>query len=302
MADNSLISWCHHTLNFWMGCDKVAPECAKCYIERVLGRQGRQPFGQLYKTKTWKDAARWQTWAEERDVYLRVFTLSLSDFFHAKADAWRPDAWKIIQDCPNLIFLVLSKRPELIARRLPPDWGENGYKNVWLGVSTGCRMTLNKMDTLRKIPCRLRFASMEPLLEDITACDLCKDAQTWHPVNENGYHKKIGMETAKLRCQAVNFSGFGWAITGGESGGGKEYLWNPEADWREEFNYGGRRTMKKEWAEALRVKAEQEKVPFLFKQKTAPTPGQGEDFLGRVYKDFPPPTAEGGTWAVKEAA
>jgi protein gp37 len=302
MAENSLIGWTHHTLNFWMGCDKVAPECAKCYIDRVLKRQGREPFGQLYKTKTWKDAEKWQRWAEDNgNVYLRVFTLSLSDFFHVKADGWRADAWKIIQDTPNLIYLVLSKRPQLIARRLPSDWGENGYKNVWLGVSTGCRMTLNKMDMLRKIPAALRFVSMEPLLEDITACDYCTHTQSHWP-QQQGFHLSRDGERPGVRCQAVNLDGFGWAITGGESGGGREYLWNPQADWRKEFSTGGRRTMKKEWAERLRDKVQDAGKPFYFKQKTAPLPGQGEDFLGRVHKDYPPPMPTGGTWAEKIAA
>ena len=32
MGVNSGISWTHNTWNPWMGCDKVAPECAHCYI------------------------------------------------------------------------------------------------------------------------------------------------------------------------------------------------------------------------------------------------------------------------------
>lgn len=309
MAELSLISWCHHTLNFWMGCDKVAPECAKCYIDRVIGRMDHekypQAFGRLYKTKKWSDALRWQNWCTAHDnVYLRVFTLSLSDFFHAGADPWRPDAWKIIKDCPNLIFLVLSKRPELIERRLPADWGE-GYPNVWLGVSTGCRMTLNKMDTLRRIPCALRFLSAEPLLEDVTQCYYCANPDpggVTYPAAVNGVHKGAFNPDHSYRCEGINLDGFGWVITGGESGSGPEYLWNPKGDWRQEFERGGRRTMKKEWAEALRFKALERGTPFLFKQKTAAQPGQGEDFLGKVYKDFPPPMPTGGTWAVKEAA
>src|ERR1041385_5344292 len=122
MAENSNISWCHHTQNFWVGCDKIAPECAKCYIDRVLRRQGREPWGQLYRTKTWDKPLAWERKAAKENKYYRVFTCSLSDFFHVKADAWRPEAWEIIKKTPHLIWLILTKRPELIKKRLPSDW------------------------------------------------------------------------------------------------------------------------------------------------------------------------------------
>lgn len=252
--ENSNIIWCHNTQNFWLGCDKIAPECAKCYIDRVLRRMGREPWGQLYKTKTWDKPMQWEKQAAKENKYYRVFTCSLSDFFHVKADAWRPKAWEIIKNTPHMVYLVLTKRPELITKRLPPDWGD-GYPNVWLGVSSGCKQTLNKMDTLRQIPCALRFLSAEPLLEDISPY--------------------------------INLDKFGWAITGGESGAGEEYLWNPQGDWRKEFNTGGRRTMELQWARNLQYAASLNGMPFLFKQTTAPKPGAGEDALGRVIQEFP---------------
>src|SRR5947209_1783329 len=114
MAEKTLISWAHHTLNFWLGCDKVAPECSHCYFDRILLRQGREPWEQLYKSKTWTDAAKWEKKAAAAHEYRRVFTCSLSDFFHVKADEWRPDAWQVIKSTPHLIYLVLTKRPDRI--------------------------------------------------------------------------------------------------------------------------------------------------------------------------------------------
>jgi len=91
---------------------------------------------------------------------------SLSDFFIEKADPWRPEAWDVIKRCPNLIWQILTKRPGLIAKRLPADWGE-GYPNCWLGVSVESKAYLWRMNTLRKIPAAVRFVSAEPLFEDI---------------------------------------------------------------------------------------------------------------------------------------
>jgi protein gp37 len=264
LMENSNIAWTHHTQNFWLGCDKIAPECAHCYIARTLRQQRREPWGHLYRTKTWDIPLRWQRQAEAKNICYRVFTNSLSDFFHAEADAWREDAWEIIKRTQNLIYLILTKRPELIEKRLPADWGE-GWPNVWLGVSSGCRMTLNKMDSLRRIrihPKAVRFLSAEPLLEDISA--------------------------------QIKLDGFDWIIVGGESGGGPEYFWDEGMDWRKEFNLPGRRIMRVEWAQNLLAKARAAGIPYFFKQITAFRSGSGEDALGQRYQEFPP--APVGSW------
>lgn len=266
MAENSNISWTHHTFNPWVGCDKVAPECSHCYIDRVLRQQGREPWGALYRTKTWSQPLQWERQAAKENKYYRVFTCSLSDFFHVKADAWRPEAWEIIKTTPHLIYLILTKRPELMSKRLPNDWGD-GYPNVWLGVSSGCKPTLNKMDALRLIPAAKRFLSAEPLLEDITPY--------------------------------VCFDGFDWVITGGESGSGKEYRWSYDPkEWRKEFNTGGRRTMEIDWAMRLLCRCRVKGLPFFFKQITSARPGQGEDALGKIIQEFP---AISGDWGRRDA-
>jgi protein gp37 len=267
LMENSRIAWTHHTENFWLGCDMIAPECAHCYIGRVLRRQHREPWGKLYCSKTWRNPDKWEAGAAANRECLRIFTNSLSDFFHTGADEWRPAAWEIIRRTPHLVYLILTKRPELISKRLPPDWGE-GWQNVWLGVSSGCKRTLNKMDALRKIivhPKALRFLSAEPLLEDI--------------------------------ADKIDLTGFGWVIVGGESGSGPQYIWNPKANWRREFGINGRRELSLEWAKRLRAICQDAKVPFFFKQVSAFRSGEGTDALGRVYHEVPPPPF--GRWSPK---
>ncbi len=269
MAENSGISWTHNTQNFWVGCDKVAPECAKCYIGRILHKQGRDPWGQVYRTQTWDEPWRWEKEATRNEQALRVFTCSLSDFFHVKADPWRREAWALIKRTPHLVWLILTKRPALIEARLPDDWGD-GYGNVWLGVSTGSRMTLNKMDVLRQIPAAVRWVSAEPLLEDIS--------------------------------QEINLDGFHWLVAGGESGAGDEYLWDSAADWKEELaNESGRRTMRYQWAANLRDKAKAAGLPFMFKQVTNPRSGYGYNALaGEDWHEFPAAPNDL-TWALRPA-
>lgn len=267
--EHSNIAWTHHTQNFWLGCDKVAPECAHCYIDRILRRMRRESWGKLYRTtSTWGNPAKWESKAANKKCCYRIFTNSLSDFFHADADAWRDEAWEIIRRTPHLVFLILTKRPELIRSRLPKDWG-NGWPNVWFGVSTGCKMTLNKMDSLRKIPVHpeaFRFVSCEPLLEDI--------------------------------ADSINLDGYGWMIVGGESGTNPEYRWNPTEDWRKEFERKGRRTMDIQWAKNLLAKARNAGIPFFFKQVTAGKSEMGVDALGSVIHEIPP-APHGLPWAEK---
>ncbi len=166
MAENSGIGWTDHTNNFWWGCHKVSTECKHCYINGIMKRAGREPFKGPMRTVDWSKPAKWNRQAEKLGRRLRIFTCSMSDFFHEGADLWRPEAWQIIRDCQNLDWLVLTKRPELVLERLPNDWGD-GYPNVWLGVTCGAASSLNLVETLKDIPAQLRFISAEPLLGPI---------------------------------------------------------------------------------------------------------------------------------------
>ena len=270
MAETTGISWSHATQNFFVGCDKIDSLCSHCYIDRSLIKQGREPWGKVYRTKTWGLPIRWQKKLAPRREAWRVFTCSLSDFFHAKADEWRPEIWEIIRKTPNLVYMILTKRESLIEKRLPKRWPED-FPHVWLGVSVGTRRRLPSMDILRRIPIHpeaVRFISSEPLLEDIS--------------NE------------------INLDGYGYVITGGESGSGSEYMWDSKQDWRYDFDFPGRRIMKPEWAQALCEKTKARGLPFLMKQATAFQSGQGSNLLGRIWHEFPDPP-KGLVWAPRSS-
>jgi protein gp37 len=282
LAQSSGISWTHATQNFWVGCVKIAAGCKHCYIDRDLRKQTdpytgqkRRPWGQLYRSDTWSNPLEWQKKLQGTGKAIRVFTNSDADFFfsneeatkspfdffHNDPDQWRAQAWKIIRETPNLVWLILTKRAGNIRAMLPPDWN-GGYKNVWLGVSICERKDVRNMDILRKIPVHkeaVRWCSFEPLLADIAA--------------------------------GVNLKGFGWAVVGGESGGGMEP--------GEEYMHGAlpaenaaRRTMLYKWAANLRDKitAANPPVRFYFKQVSAPKSGAGANALdGKLWHDFADP-------------
>jgi protein gp37 len=165
VAKNSSIGWTDHTVNFWWGCDKVSQECRHCYIAPIMRRGGYEPFKGPVRTKgEWKKPPRYDRECKRAGIRKRVFSCSMSDFFHPGANDWRGEAWGIIRRCDSLDWLLLTKRPDLIPDCLPPDWGE-GYSNVWLGVTAGCAKSLWRLDVLNGIPAVLKFVSAEPLLE-----------------------------------------------------------------------------------------------------------------------------------------
>jgi protein gp37 len=134
-------------------------------------RYGRDP-SVVVRTNTWRDPLRWQTAALKSGQRRLVFTCSWSDWFHAAADGWRAEAWTIIRACPKLTFQILTKRPERILPHLPADWGNTGYKNVWLGISVSDANGIWRVDQLRHVPARVRFISYEPALGPLAGLDL----------------------------------------------------------------------------------------------------------------------------------
>jgi protein gp37 len=191
MGDTTSIAWTNVTWNPWMGCEHISPGCDACYMYADMRRYGRNP--ELVTRTAPATFDRPLKWSRTIPA-ARVFTCSWSDFFISDADAWRDDAWSIIRRTPALTYQILTKRPVLIPRRLPYDWGE-GWQHCWLGVTVESRDYLNRLDVLRKVPGALRFISFEPLLEDLGE---------------------------------MNLSGFSWAIIGGESGPGRRTC---EVEW-----------------------------------------------------------------------
>lgn len=142
MAEETGISWCDSTANLWMGCTKLSAACDFCYAEDLMGTEGSRlkqvewgPHGiRKYVKKGWADLRKWQRAANKNggiDPKLGrrrcVFINSLSDFFdnHSSIDlTWRSEAWALFRRCPSLNIILVTKRPQNIARMLPEFWDE----------------------------------------------------------------------------------------------------------------------------------------------------------------------------------
>lgn len=156
MGETTGIGWTQKTWNPWMGCTKVSPGCAHCYMFREQKRYGNDPAIVRRSKTTFTSPLAWS------DPAL-VFTCSWSDWFHEAADAWRDEAWPIIKATPHLTYQILTKRPERMREHMPRDWG-NGYPNVWLGVSVENQRWVSRIHQLYFVPAVVKFVSAEPLL------------------------------------------------------------------------------------------------------------------------------------------
>ena len=115
MAENTKIEWADHTFNPWMGCTKISPACDNCYAADMMDtRYGRVRWGSgepRVRTKDWSKPRKWNRDAEKSGERPFVFCASLADVFDNEVDpAWRADLFDLIDDTPNLIWLLLTKR------------------------------------------------------------------------------------------------------------------------------------------------------------------------------------------------
>lgn len=243
MGADSKIEWCDHTFNPWIGCTEVSPACDNCYARVMMqDRYGRAQWGNHDRVRTseanWRKPIHWNRNAEREGVRRKVFCASLADVFDNQVDpAWRTDLFTLIDKTPWLDWLLLTKRPQNIAKMLPefsiPTWDEGARDwkdtkamraNVWLGTTVENQEEANRrIPHLIEVPAHRKFLSCEPLLGPI----LFKNVPGFNRINLSLWNW--------------------WVIAGGESG--------PNA-----------RPSHPEWFRSLRDQCAAAGVPFFFKQ------------------------------------
>lgn len=194
MSDTTKIQWAHATFNPWIGCTKISPGCANCYAAtRMWAKHWGKGVPRRRTTEhTWQQPLRWNVGSGHWE-HARVFP-SLCDWLDPEVPIeWLADFLKLIYDTPDIDWLLLTKRPELWKERLAtaltcvlshrPATDENysvlkwvaswlngtAPNNVWIGASAEDQKRYReRVPALIKIPARIRFLSLEPLLEDIS--------------------------------------------------------------------------------------------------------------------------------------
>lgn len=255
MGENTKIEWADKTFNPWLGCTKVSPACDHCYAETWAKRTGQANLWSGDRRRTgaanWQQPHKWNFDAFALKTRYRVFCASLADVFDNQVpDAWRNDLWSVIEQTPYLDWLLLTKRPQNIAKMLPAaDWHKpwgDGWDNVWLGTTAENQEEADRrIPHLLGLPAKIHFLSVEPLLGPI-------DLYNGDPDPRLGGH-----ETTKTFLgdwwepgddpKGPSRHGLDWVIVGGESG-------------------AGARPMHPDWARSLRDQCQAAEVPYFFKQ------------------------------------
>lgn len=172
------IEWCDYTWNPWRGCSEVSPGCANCYARefskrnpKVLGTWGADGTRPLATEKYLMEPIEWNLQAMTvKGAKKKVFCGSLMDFFEDRQDLeeYRRIALNIILRCPNLWWLILTKRS---ASMLDIAFHGNlrfPRSNIIYGVTiedqARADLRMPHVRHAKKSHMALTFLSVEPLL------------------------------------------------------------------------------------------------------------------------------------------
>ncbi|MDO4280007.1 MAG: DUF5131 family protein [Peptococcaceae bacterium] len=160
----------HDIWNPWHGCVKKSEGCDHCYmyfLDRKRGKNGAD----IYRTD------KGFTYPLARDQQGRykiqsgemIRVCMTSDFFLEAADAWRDEAWSIMRARSDVIFMLLTKRPERVAEHLPRDWGE-GWENIFFNVTCeNQRRADERLPLLLELPFKHKGFMAAPFIGPVSA-------------------------------------------------------------------------------------------------------------------------------------
>lgn len=162
MAIGSTIEWTEATWNPVTGCTKVSAGCKNCYAERMAKRlqaMGVPQYRNGFKLTLQHEALDVpRRWKRPR----KVFVNSMSDLFHPQVPLlFIQQVFKVMNECPQHTFQILTKRPEIAAefsREL--KW----TPNIWMGTSVENMLVVHRIKDLVRVRAKVRFLSLEPLL------------------------------------------------------------------------------------------------------------------------------------------
>lgn len=276
MAEDSKIEWTTHTFNPWIGCTKVSAACDFCYAEKWDHRFGGDrwgPHADRTLTKTWGNPVKWNREAEKTGIRPRVFCASLADVFdnhRSILPEWREDLWKLIEETPNLDWLLLTKRPQNIMKMIPERWRDGLPSHVWIGTTVEDQKSANqRIPALLQVPAAIRFLSCEPLIGPVNLREVSSSAFEYGSIDAlMGIHFETPHGSSPMHATKR----IDWVIAGGESGA--QY-----------------RPANPDWFRQLRDQCAEADVPFLFKQWEGPDQkaikAKGRALDGVIHDGYP---------------
>ncbi len=237
------IEWATMSWNCLRGCSWASPGCNHCYAEAIARRFGRQgqPYEGCYdyQAGSWSGAVKF--FEDKLDEPLKVktpelvFANSMSDVCHPEVKPhWITAIMEIIAATPRPFYMMLTKRPNLVATKILPTYRElSGFAgdplaNLAMGTSIEHEKFLWRGYRLTEQWPGSCFLSIEPLLSRLSIKFLLRaDREAY-----GGSIKQV--------------------IVGGESGKGARPM-SPEwvRQLRDETLEAGRSFFFKQWGDGL---------------------------------------------------
>ncbi|MFA6829100.1 MAG: DUF5131 family protein [Bacilli bacterium] len=166
----------HDIWNPWHGCQKKSEGCENCYMMFLDKVHGNGNSTQVIKTGSFRYPL-----SKNKDGLYKIKSGELirvcmtSDFFVEGADLFREQAWEIIRKRSDVIFFLLTKRPERVLHCLPDDWAD-GYDNVFFNITCENQKRADeRIPILRSLPFKHKGIMTAPLLGEINISDYLKE-------------------------------------------------------------------------------------------------------------------------------
>lgn len=159
----------HDIWNPWHGCVKISEGCENCYMYFLDSQRGMDG-SKIFRTKNGFD---YPLQKDRRGNYKvksgeKIRVCMTSDFFLPEADEWRPEAWEIMRLRSDVIFFLLTKRPQRIAECLPPDWG-GGWENIFMNVTAeNQRRADERIPILLSLPFKHKGVMCAPFIGEVS--------------------------------------------------------------------------------------------------------------------------------------
>jgi protein gp37 len=175
MATKTKIEWTDATWNPVRGCTKISPGCKHCYAEafaeRFRGVRGH-PYERGFDLRLVPHKLLEPfSWTKPS----MVFVNSMSDLFHEEVpDEYIVRVARVMMEANWHTYQVLTKRSERLMKMLNDTLRfATLTEHIWWGVSVeDKRYGKPRIDHIRQTPARIKFLSVEPLLEDLEFVDL----------------------------------------------------------------------------------------------------------------------------------
>lgn len=159
----------HDIWNPWHGCKKISEGCQNCYMY-YLDSQRDKSGADIFRVKNNFDYPlhkdRLGKYKIKSGEYIRV--CMTSDFFLEEADGWRDETWQIMKKRSDVIFILVTKRPERVCSCLPQDWGD-GWENIWFHVTAENQKRVDeRLPILLDLPFKHKGVMVAPFIGPVT--------------------------------------------------------------------------------------------------------------------------------------